>query len=87
MFLTCLCVTHRNGPLLFFFFLIYLLIYSPLAAAGTHCRAQAPPHPSRGEWGPLYAAVRGPLRDCGGLSRCGAWAPGTRASAVVAHRL
>ena len=41
--------------------------------------------PSCGERGLLFVAVR--ASRCGGFSCCGAWAPGARASVVVAQGL
>ena len=57
------------------------LIYLFLAALGLRCRAQA--FPSCGKWGPLSLAW---VSHCRSLSCRGAQAPGTQASAVVAHR-
>ena len=54
-----------------------------MAALSLCCCAQA--FSICGEQGLLFIAVRRSHR--GGLSCCGAWALGTQASAVVAHRL
>ena len=54
-----------------------------MAALGLCCCAWA--LSSCGERGFLFVAVHGLLIAV--ASRCGAWAPGARASAFVAHRL
>ena len=68
----------------FFFLYKFILFYLFLAALGLHCCAQA--FSSCGEQGLLFVAVQGLLIAVASL-RCGAWALGTRASVVVAHRL
>ena len=65
-----------------FFFLINLFIYLFLTALGLRCCARA--FSSCSERGPLFVVVRRLLIAV--ASRCGAWAPGTWASVVVAHR-
>ena len=60
-----------------------------MAALGVRCGAQAfccGETESCGERGLLFAAVRG-VSHCGVFSCCGAWAPGARASVIVARRL
>ena len=62
---------------------IYLFIYLFLAALGLRCCTQA--FSSCSERGLLFIVVHGLLTAV--ASRCGARAPGARASVVVAHRL
>ena len=57
----------------FFFNMLFICLF--LAALGLHCCPQA--FSSCGLW----------ASHCSGLSWCGAWAPGSEGSVVMAHRL
>ena len=78
----CVCVCLPSESILFIYFLI-ILFHLFLAALGLRCCAWA--FSSCGERGLFFAAVRGLLIAV--ASRCGAWAPGVRASVVVTHGL
>ena len=66
-----------------FFFKFIYFIYLFLAVLGLCCCVRA--SSSCRERGLLFFVVQ--ASHCGGLSHCGAWAVGTRASVVVAHGL
>ena len=76
----CNHTLHGHLPVLFYFL---SFIYLFMAALGLCCCARA--FSICGEQGLLFIAVRRSHRD--GFSCCGAWALGTQASVVVAHRL
>ena len=63
---------------------MFILFYLFLTVLGLRCCTWA--FSSCGKRGLLFIAVRG-LLFCGGFSCGGAWAPGARASVVVARKL
>ena len=73
-------IAKRNRVSFFFFLFIYLF----LAALGPRCCTRALSSFSEGG-ATLCCGAQAPHR--GGLTRCGARAPGTQATAVVAHGL
>ena len=87
MFLTCLCVTHRNGPLLFFFFFnLFTYLFTFGCSGHSLPRAGTPPPQPRRVGATLRRSARAsqrlrwplPLRSMGsrhtGFSSCGSQA-------------